>query len=281
MIVVTGTKRSGTSMWMQVLIGAGLPHIGEAFPRRWAESIGSANPNGFFESGLRQGIFYATNPHPKTGTYLRAEDTTRHVVKVFIPGVVRTERAYLDRVVGTLRHWRVYARSIEALYADEDAWLAENPGDHPTGEQAVAAARAKRPAMPTPVEWFLENYELLRDFAVRRYPINLVSYESFVEAPEPVLHKVIGWLGQGELEGALAAVNPDLHRSADRPAVASELAVDEATARVFDDLWATVHETSSIPQTLLPDLNSTWRTLQRAWGSLERDRGLRDSPRAG
>ena len=32
MIFVSGTKRSGTSMWMQVLRAAGLPVLGEAFP---------------------------------------------------------------------------------------------------------------------------------------------------------------------------------------------------------------------------------------------------------
>ena len=35
MIIVTGTKRSGTSMWMQILAAAGLPVFGEAFPRSW------------------------------------------------------------------------------------------------------------------------------------------------------------------------------------------------------------------------------------------------------
>jgi len=34
-IVVTGTKRSGTSMWMQVLGAAGLPVVGDAFPADW------------------------------------------------------------------------------------------------------------------------------------------------------------------------------------------------------------------------------------------------------
>ena len=39
MLFVTGTKRSGTSMWMQVLRAAGLPVIGTEFPRDWGEVI--------------------------------------------------------------------------------------------------------------------------------------------------------------------------------------------------------------------------------------------------
>ena len=92
MVVVTGTKRSGTSLWMRMLIEAGLPSIGEAFPTVWGDSIRDANPHGFFESRLRRGIWFATNPDPRTGAYLHAGPTRLHAVKVFVPGVIRTER---------------------------------------------------------------------------------------------------------------------------------------------------------------------------------------------
>ena len=112
MILVTGTKRSGTSMWMQILVAAGYPWIGEVFPARWSESIGAANPRGFFESPLRKGIYWATNPDPQTGRFLFPQATRRHLVKVFIPGLVRTDYAYLDRVVATMRPSRAKARSL-------------------------------------------------------------------------------------------------------------------------------------------------------------------------
>ena len=67
MMIVTGTKRSGTSMWMQILIGAGYPIIGEAFPMRWEHTIKAANPEGFYESHLRRSptvlVDAAHNPH--------------------------------------------------------------------------------------------------------------------------------------------------------------------------------------------------------------------------
>ena len=75
MIIVTGTKRSGTSMWMQLLTAAGFPPIGDAFPRNWETTLKDANPGGFWESELRRGIYYETNPDPKTGTYLFPEQT--------------------------------------------------------------------------------------------------------------------------------------------------------------------------------------------------------------
>ena len=57
MIIVTGTKRSGTSMWMQILVNGGFPYIGEAFPKDWGLVIKDANPEGFYESTLAGGIW--------------------------------------------------------------------------------------------------------------------------------------------------------------------------------------------------------------------------------
>ena len=110
MIIVTGTKRSGTSMWMQILRDGGIELIGEAFPKKWDQTIREANPHGFYESPLRRGINFTTNPHPQTGAYLAPEPTRNHAVKVFAPGLVRSDLAYIDRVVVTMRPWRVSPR---------------------------------------------------------------------------------------------------------------------------------------------------------------------------
>ncbi|MCA9638710.1 MAG: hypothetical protein KC420_21925, partial [Myxococcales bacterium] len=125
MILVTGSKRSGTSMWMQILAAAGLPVIGERFPASWEALIGDQNPDGFYESQLSAGIYHRTNPHPLTGAYLFPEQTRRHAVKVFVPGLVRTDLAFIGPVIGTMRSWREYGPSLARLHALEDAWQAE------------------------------------------------------------------------------------------------------------------------------------------------------------
>src|SRR5687767_12378620 len=119
MIIVTGTKRSGTSMWMQILQAAGYPLLGEAFPRDWGETIRDANRQGFYESPLRLGIYYATNPSPRTGAYLAPEETRRVAVKVFASGLVKTDLVYIDRVLASIRPFREYRQSLERLYAME------------------------------------------------------------------------------------------------------------------------------------------------------------------
>jgi hypothetical protein len=164
MLIDTGTKRSGTSMWMQILTAAGFPAFGEAFPRNWGETIKDANPDGFYESILRQGIYYRTNPHPRTGAYFFPEQVERHVVKVFIPGLVRTDRAYIGTVVATVRHWREYHDSLERLYAMEnDARTQKNEGAKPP------------PRIPPVFEWWSENFSLIRDIVTRRHRVHVQS----------------------------------------------------------------------------------------------------------
>ena len=77
MIVVTGCRRSGTSLWMQMLAAAGLPIVGEPFAAE-LEALKDANPQGFFESEHRYGV--QGDPGELRG----------QVVKMFVPGVVET-----------------------------------------------------------------------------------------------------------------------------------------------------------------------------------------------
>ncbi|MFY0539002.1 hypothetical protein [Nannocystis pusilla] len=124
MLFVSGTKRSGTSMWMQVLRAAGFPVLGEAFPRGFTETLHQANPAGFYESILRHGIYFRTNPHPVTGEYFLPEHVEGYVVKVFVPGVIRSERAYITHLIANVREWREYEASILRLYALEREGMA-------------------------------------------------------------------------------------------------------------------------------------------------------------
>ena len=194
-IVVTGTRRAGTSMWMQILAAAGYSVIGERFPGGWATSLRAANPDGFYESLLRNGVYYRTNPHPETGEYASPEESRRHAVKVFLPGLIKSDRAYLDHVIATVRPWRAYVASLRRLYALEDANRAGGDADEPP------------PRMPPGLEWWEDHYALLRDLAIRRYPCHVQSYERLLADPRGVIGRVLAWLGDGgDVEAAVAVV---------------------------------------------------------------------------
>ena len=247
MIIVTGTKRSGTSMWMQILIAAGYPIIGEPFPMRWEHTIKAANPEGFYESHLRRGIYFRTNPHPKTGSYLFPEQVAHHAVKVFIPGLARSDRAFIGKVIATVREWREYEASIARLYAIEDtSRRAEGKG-----------ALIPEERMPGALEWWAENFALVRDIAVRRYPVHVQTYEGLLAEPERVIRDVLKWLGRGDADKALAAVKPE-HRTQKRP---ESTTLEPEMVEVFDAFYAAMHAGKGLDAALLQRLNTTNEVL--------------------
>jgi len=277
MILVTGTKRSGTSMWMQVLVASELPYIGEPYMGAWEDSIKAANPNGFYESPLRQGIFYGTNPHPQTGAFLFPRQTRTHVVKVFVPGLVRTDYAYIDHVVATMRSWREYGRSLHRLYELEDAWFASHEPDKAAELQAKAAR--SRSKLPPAVEWWFENYDLIRDIATRRYKVNLTSYDRMLRDPEPVVRQVFAWLGAGDADKALQAIEPKLRSQ--RQQDDGDLGVSAEHAAVMDELYHTVDQGQALSGGLLQKLNTVQEQMAEEHGRLSRERSREDEPAPG
>ncbi|MEO0322150.1 MAG: hypothetical protein AAF447_04290 [Myxococcota bacterium] len=261
MIIVTGTKRSGTSMWMQVLKAAGLPVLGEAFSKDWGETIRDANPEGFYESPLRQGIYFRTNPHPRTGVYLFPRATRHHAVKVFVPGLVRSDVAFIDRVLGTMREWRAYHRSLQRLYAMEHR-----------NRSALRGEELPPPChVPPAIEWWSENYALLSDVLTRGHALHLVAYESTLAEPERTVPEAVAWLGVPELDAAaaVAAVRPDLRTQDDTareapPAAGDdpESAVPPEAAEVFDALYARVRDRQGLDGPFIDRLNATHELLQ-------------------
>ncbi len=259
MIIVTGTKRSGTSMWMQLLNAAGFPPIGNAFPRNWEKTIKEANPGGFWESELRSGIYYRTNPDPKTGVYLFPENTRRHAVKVFIPGLIKTDRAFIDKVVATVRPWRQYVRSLSRLYAME--------------REAQSEARKKRESdlpdpvfMPPIIEWWVENFSLFSDIVTRRYPFYMIAYESVLEDPDKTVQDVFRWVGDGDVEAAIAQVQPALRTQKDAShdtAIDEESEIEPEVVEVFDALYDVVRNQTPLEQSFVDQLNEANQRLSK------------------
>jgi hypothetical protein len=241
MILVTGTKRSGTSMWMHVLVEAGLPWIGERFPAGWAQLLREANPDGFFESELMAGINFQTNPHPLSGAYLAPHQTRHHAVKVFIPGLVRTDVAFIDRCVATIRGWRDYVastRKVLAMQVDE------------------SGAQAQGSVLPPALEWWCSNFSLIRDLAIRGYPIHVVSYDGFLRDPERVATEVLDWIGHGDAKRAASVVRPQ--RPTDAPSVSDDELAEGIAGRhleVFDELYETIDAERPLTSSFIDELN--------------------------
>lgn len=252
MFLVSGTKRSGTSMWMQAFVAAGVDVIGHAFPKTWGEgALRDANPDGFFESIYRDGIFFATNPHPGTGEFLRAEQTRARVVKVFVTGVVRTELAFIGGVVANVRAWRDYEASVNRLWALEDR------------QRAVEAPNEPAPMrVPGALEWWAENFALVRDRHQRGYPLVMQTYEQVLAEPERFVRRALDVFAeqsgmQGDVEAAVAAIKP----SARTQKAQTSDSVEPRIAQVFDDFYGAIESGTPLEGALLKTLVKTDREL--------------------
>jgi hypothetical protein len=249
MLIVTGTPRSGTSMWMQILVAAGFDAIGEAFPSDWRALLSSANPDGYWESQLIGGVYYRTNPHPLTGAFLFPEQTRFHAVKILVPGLVRSDLAFIDRVIGTVREWRQFAASRVRLRELYEQQFGLEPH-----EQLL------RLELPPALEWWIDNYGLLRDIATRRYAAHVCSYQSLLDDPERSVDEVLGWLGRGDRARAIAAVRP--HRRTQGEQVATPPDLEPEHAEVFDELYDQVHRGRTLTLGFLRKLDETDRALR-------------------
>ena len=107
--------------------------------------------------------------------------------------------------------------------------------------------------MLSPVlEWWLENFMLVRDAATRHLPLHLVSYNSVLEEPERIIPQTLKWLGRGEAAPAIAAVKPG-SRTQDQSATAQ--VPDHPQAEVFDELFDLVHRQQSLSRSFIQRLN--------------------------
>ena len=224
---------------MQVLVAAGLPYIGEVFPEPWGTNLRAANSRGFFESQLLSGIYYATNPHPVSGAFLAPSATRDHVVKVFIPGLVKTDLAYLDYAVATVRSWREFSASLSRM---------EELGGR--GEEPVSEFQAS-----APLRWWIENFALIRDIATRGYRAHVTTYDRILKDPEKEVSTVLRWLGRGDRKAARAAVERRM-RTQHRPtSVISDL--DSSHESTFDELYELLDGGADLTPQFIQKLNET------------------------
>jgi hypothetical protein len=107
--------------------------------------------------------------------------------------------------------------------------------------------------MPGALEWWAENFALVRDIAIRRYPVHVQSYEGLLADPQRVVRDVLKWIGKGDPEAALTAVKPE-HRTQHRPPSDS---VEPEIAEVFDEFYAALHAGKGLTAPMLEKLNKT------------------------
>ncbi len=223
MIIVTGNRRSGTSLWMQILEAGGFKIFGDKFPAHWKQ-IEEANMKGFYESQLVQGINYLTNPSPESGHWFSPTQVKDYGVKVFADGLIKTDFAYIDKVIATIRNWQESESSQQRLdQIIENKILPTNKGN----------SNAPKLLLPVGYNWWNANFELLKDMMTRRYPCAMFSYDALLKNPEFVISNVFKWLGSGNVEQAVSVVEASLRTQ-------KQITVPHIShnyAEIFDELY--------------------------------------------
>lgn len=100
MFIVTGSKRSGCSLMMQLLDKAGIDFIGEKFPK---ECDRVKNPEGIYESAFyNMGLNNTTTPWNHNEKQL----LKYRAIKLSPVGLSRTDSEYIEKVILVIRHWK-------------------------------------------------------------------------------------------------------------------------------------------------------------------------------
>jgi hypothetical protein len=241
-------------MWMQILKAAGFPLVGVAFPRDWGEVLRDANREGFYESHLRDGIYHATNPHPRNGVFLAPRATRHMAVKVFVGGVVKSDLAYVDKVIASMRPLREYVASLTRLYDMERANRRQRG-------QRIDDTMLQAPDASA-LMWWDDNYSLLRDALIRGYPLHMISYASVLRAPGRAIGEVLDWLGRGDHAGATAVVQQTLWtQHANDTSPEPESGLSPALASLFDELYQRVDQRIALDGAFIGRLNDAHDAL--------------------
>jgi hypothetical protein len=86
----------------------------------------------------------------------------------------------------------------------------------------------------------------------------MLAYESVLADPDKTLSEVFGWLGEGDVEAAVAHVEPTLRTQR----VGSEddtdieaVEIEDSVIKVFDELYEAVREKQPLQQSFVDRLN--------------------------
>ncbi len=240
-------------MWMQILEAAGVPIFGKKFPGKWKDTIEAANSKGFYESVFRSGINFRTNPLPGSGEYLHPDDVRGTAVKVFVPGLTRTDRAFIDRVLVTMRPFREYHHSILRLYAME----------HENKQRASEEALPPLPTIDPTLEWWSDNFGAIQDVLLKRLPAHFMSYHGALSDPNTLVREALGWLEieGGDLDAGVAVVTDGMRTQRDVSTPDSP-GIDDAAVAIFDELFQRIHERAGLDGDFIDALNDLNEKLE-------------------
>jgi hypothetical protein len=134
-------------------------------------------------------------------------------------------------------------------------------------------AQLQRGSLHPALEWWRENYDLIRNFATRRFAFNLVSYQKLLSAPAEVIPPVIKWCGGGDAEKAIAVVKPKLNTQKETIVEDSPLSAEQE--ELFDELHDYFYRQDPLTASFIQKLN----TLDEELAPMIKSNRIKDAKR--
>ena len=131
------------------------------------------------------------------------------------------------------------------------------------------------------LEWWSENYLLIRDYSIRRYPFHCLAYDLLLNRPEDQIPPILSWLGQDlptdltqrggfkfpephtlDIDAGIAAVLPNTQTQKRTSLEHLSFPFDAKTEQIFDDFYECFTKDCQLPASLIKDLNQCDKVLQ-------------------
>ena len=195
--------------------------------------------------------------------------TEKDIVKVFVPGLIQTDYAFIHRVVGTIRPWNEFSSSMERLLEMEfNSHLSEDNSDLNSDLLVRVRSIINRPSLHWAHIWWTDNFDLIHDALLKKYPINIVSYGRLLREPDVLIPSILNWCHSPlpsdinlykrklsiDMEKAIATVDTSLQTQASPQIDDHDLPVE--IINVFDNFYDCFnHNNSEISPSIVKDLN--------------------------
>lgn len=192
MIIVSGLRRTGTSLMMNILKEAGFDAYAALFSHEtWESKLKELNPNGFFESAFRDS---GVNPIQMEFSPKEVEYTA---IKVFASAIPRCDGEYITKQIIMLRDFSEVYKSQERMKElDEKKELDSKEDIFEPGET-----------------YLLDYYCVLRDIVKRNKPTLFIDYYDVMQKKDEVLGTLRRFIGCGRFDLAYNLIDDKLYRN--------------------------------------------------------------------
>lgn len=228
MILVSGAKRTGTSLMMQLLEKAGFNVLGEKFPALWKGRNSHKNKEGYYESKfVDEGVRFSNCPFTPLGAEL-------HAVKVFAHAISETDSQYIFKIILMVRDWREQEESYQRL-------LQTNKGPEVNYKPGYY--------------YFYEYNEFFATLMRRNLPTIVVDYNDLLTNTKVNLGNLRGFLGVGRFDVASKQIKKKL-----KTVQENKTKYDNIPFHNFLDRYYQAIKAGHIPASLNQEVNQ-WREI--------------------